>query len=280
MTAAWLFDDGKSGTSGDADQSLPWWSFSKTIIAACAQRLQAEDRLDLDAPCEGEWTLRQLLRHDAGAPCYARQKAYHQAVARREVPWSRERLMAEAPNEPLFPPGKGWAYSNIGYMLARERIEAAAECDLGTLAGRYFGEGLTTFRLARSPSDFAGVPGADGYHPGWVYHGCFMGTPPDAVRVLSRVLPVLEGAPVITLGGPLKGRPWVETGYGLGVMAGCVEGAGRVVGHSGSGPFSSCAIYRFEGLPRPVCVATFGSSHDEALPEWEACRIALAQAAG
>ncbi len=276
MDAAWVYDDGEEGSAGDAARLWPWWSFSKTVIAACALRLAREGVLELDEPCSGPWTLRQLLQHRAGVPCYGGVRAYHAAVAKRDLPWSRVRLLREVQDEPLFPPGEGWAYSNVGYMLARERIEAAAGCDIGALAARYWGEplGLSTMRLARGPEDFADMPGAEAYHPGWVYHGCLMGSARDAVR-LMRVLPGQLQEDRHPLGGAVEGRPWTEHGYALGTMSGRMGEAGRAVGHSGSGPFSSCAVYRFSDVPRPMSVAVFAEGHDEARPEWEAARIAV-----
>ncbi|SIO20429.1 serine hydrolase domain-containing protein [Vannielia litorea] len=275
MDAAWIFDDGTIGAQGDPSRIHPWWSFSKTIIAAIALRLSADGRLDLDAQGDAPWTLRQLLQHRAGVPCYSRLKAYHAAVARREPPWHRERLMRELRDQPGFAPSKGWAYSNVGYMLAREAVETAAGEPLSTLAARYFAQplGLTTMRLAELPEDFAEMPGADGYHPGWVYHGCFIGSASDAALLVHALCHTPQDA-IHRLGGPIAGRPWTTTGYGLGVMSGEVEAAGRVEGHSGSGPFSCCAVYRFHDLRRPVSLAVFAEGSDEAGPEWEATRIA------
>ncbi|MBS8224858.1 serine hydrolase domain-containing protein [Vannielia litorea] len=276
VDAAWVFEDGETGGAGDLGALWPWWSFSKTIIAGCALRLARGGRLDLDAEAGGPWSLRQLLQHRAGVPCYGRLPQYHAAVARGEVPWSRARLMAEVSDTADFSPGTGWAYSNVGYMLARERVEAAAGCGIGTLAARCFGEplGLETMRLATEPEDFADVPGAEGYHPGWVYHGCFMGAPAEAARLVAVLVPELIGEGVHPLGGGIEGRPWTETGYGLGLMAGRAGALGRATGHAGVGPFSCCTVTRFPDAPRPVSVAVFAAGSDEAVPEWEAVRIA------
>ncbi|WP_422077022.1 serine hydrolase domain-containing protein [Vannielia sp.] len=278
LHSAWKYDDGELGSSGDATTSLPWWSFSKTIIAACALHLAREGRLDLDAAARGPWTLRQLLQHRAGVPCYGGLKTYHDAVARRDVPWSRARLMSEVGEVPNFAPGESWAYSNVGYMLAREEIEAVASCDIGALATELFGArlGLSTMRLAKTPEDFAHVPGADGYHPDWVYHGCFMGSPMDAATLVAALVDDLLDEGVHPLGGGIEGRPWTETAYGLGLMAGRAGALGRATGHSGVGPFSCCSVTRFSDASRPVSVAVFAEGSNEAIPEWEAVRIARA----
>ncbi|WP_010139392.1 serine hydrolase, partial [Oceanicola sp. S124] len=174
----------------------------------------------------------------------------------------------------------------------RERIEAAT--------GRSFAElvaeeicaplGLTGVRVARDLSDMQAIAWPEGrdYHPGWVYHGLILGPAragaellhglamgrllsPDSLRQMQQRYPI---------GGPIPGRPWRETGYGLGLMMGPLEGAGMVWGHSGSGPFSVNAIYHFPGLADALTVACFTDGQDEALAEWEAVRIAMEAASG
>ena len=52
---------------GSSTAVVPWWSFTKTLIAACALRLVEDGRLALDAPlAAGPYTLRHLLQHRAG----------------------------------------------------------------------------------------------------------------------------------------------------------------------------------------------------------------------
>ena len=44
----------------DCELPVPWWSFSKTVLAATALALVAEGRLSLDEPLEGRgFSLRQ-----------------------------------------------------------------------------------------------------------------------------------------------------------------------------------------------------------------------------
>ena len=50
---------------------VPWWSITKTLIAACALGLVEEGRLTLDTPVIGQtYTLRGLLQHRAGVGNY------------------------------------------------------------------------------------------------------------------------------------------------------------------------------------------------------------------
>jgi len=270
IASAWIGADDLAGDAGDADRALPWWSFSKTVIAALAAELAGQGVLDLDARDGAPWTLRQLLQHRAGVPCYGRLADYHAAVARGDPPWSRAELMARIGQQPDFVAGESWAYSNVGYMLARERIEAAAGEDIEVLARRVFGRDAP--RLARVPEDFADVPGAQGYHPGWVYHGCFMGPAVQAVRLVRHMVTRYpELAMAHSLGAGPPGRPWSEAAYGLGTMAGGFGTLGQVVGHSGVGPFNCCAVYHLPATN--VSVAVFAEGSDEGVPEREVVRL-------
>ena len=68
---------------------MPWWSITKTALAACALVLVAGGRLELDRPLAGRrFTLRQLLQHTSGLGCYTEHPDYEAAVDRHEDPWS------------------------------------------------------------------------------------------------------------------------------------------------------------------------------------------------
>jgi CubicO group peptidase (beta-lactamase class C family) len=288
--SAWIVGDAPVRVAGEGTAVLPWWSFSKTVLAVAAMRLVEQGRLDLDAPRPGKpYTLRQLLTHRAGVPNYGRLAAYHEAVARGEDAWSRDRLLAAVDADRLdFAPGEGWNYSNVGYLFAREAVEEAA--------GRPLAEalrdlvlaplGLDAVRLATSRADFAHVhwPHLRAYDPRWVYHGCLIGPPADAARLLHAVLngELLSQASLdemlhrfTPLGGALPGRPITEQGYGLGFMIGRFGEAGRMIGHNGAGPGSVNAVCHFPDLPRPVTVAVFTNGEDEGAVEYEALAIAL-----
>ena len=287
--SAWITNDGAANSAGAESSVFPWWSFTKTVLAICALRLVEQGRLDLDAPLhERSYTLRQLMQHRAGVPNYSRLKAYQDAVARNDAAWSRDRLLSIVGADRLsFQPGAGWAYSNVGYMFVREIIEGATGLSLGAaLEELLFGPlGVRSVRLAAAPSDFADVfwPDLRTYDPRWVYHGCLTGTPVDAVKVLHALLlgQILRPATLHTmlerheLGGAIPGRPWTACGYGLGLMSGRMGEAGRAIGHSGSGPHSSNAVYHCPDLASPITVATYMDSEDEGLAETDAMTIAL-----
>ena len=274
--------------AGSDSALFPWWSFTKTALAICALRLVEEDLLDLDALRPGKpFTLRQLLQHRAGIPDYGWLAEYHDAVARREPPWSREKLQKQVQANRLdFEPGTGWAYSNVGYLFVREAIEQATGLSLAVALKRFVTAPLQldSVELAVEPSDFERLHWpADDYDPRWVYHGCLMGTTFDAAKLLHALFQgqILTSDSVkamldtYRLGGAIPGRPWSEFGYGLGLMSGKVDGVGRVIGHSGAGPFSVSAVYYFPDIASPVTVATFMEGRDEGPAEFGAVRLAV-----
>lgn len=287
--AASITASGRAGSTGVADARFPYWSFTKTVIAACALKLVEAGALDLDAPLDrGGYSLGQLLAHTSGLPDYGPLPAYHAAVAAGEAPWSRRRLLdLVMAGGMLFAPGHGWSYSNIGYMLVCELIEATASRPLGAvIAGMISGPlGLESMELAETRDDFARLhwPAAAGYDPRWVCHGCLTGTAEDAARLLHALLagdllrPETLGRmrAARPLGGRLPGRPWTRCAYGLGLMSGTMDGPGRALGHTGGGPFSVNAVYHFPDRPDPVTVACFTDGTDEGAAEFAARDIAL-----
>ncbi|WP_116084962.1 serine hydrolase [Tropicimonas sp. IMCC34011] len=289
LPAAWVAA-GRTECRGAADALFPWFSVTKTAIAAAALKLHEAGRLDIEARLPGKpFSMAQLLQHRAGLPDYGGLPEYREAVARREPPWPREELLRRAGAGALvYPPGQGWRYSNIGYMLAGRIVAdvtggTLAEALRTLVAGPL---GLETMRLADA-DDFAQLHwSADGYDPGWVYHGCLVGTAADAARMMDGILGggllrpetlerMLRRHP---LGDGIPGRPWTRHGYALGLMSGEVARLGRAVGHSGGGPIGSCAVYRFADLAAPVTVAVFSPGTDEGVPETEAVRLASIRA--
>ncbi|KFE34981.1 serine hydrolase domain-containing protein [Thioclava atlantica] len=284
----WIASSGREGGSGASQVRFPYWSFTKTVIAICALNLAESGALDLDAPLAGEpYSLRHLLAHTSGLPDYAQLAEYHRAVSRGEPPWSRDALLDRVMrNGPLFRPGVGWSYSNVGYMRAREEIERATGKPLKDLVSDLICAplGLESVRLAETEAQFASLhwTAAGDYDPGWVYHGCLTGTAADAARLLHALCSghllspearaqMLQERPV---GGALPGRPWTRCGYGLGLMRGEMQRVGAAIGHSGSGPFSVNAVYHFPEAPEPVTVACFTDGTDPGVAEFEAVTIA------
>ena len=60
---------------------VPWWSFTKTVLAAASLLLVNEEKLFLDERLENQpFTLLQLLQHRAGVPDYGSLPEYQAAV--------------------------------------------------------------------------------------------------------------------------------------------------------------------------------------------------------
>jgi CubicO group peptidase (beta-lactamase class C family) len=272
------------GTSGDDDAhglAVPWWSLTKTALAAAALVLVAEGRLALDASLRRRpYTLRQLLQHTAGVPDYGGLADYHQAVARGEEPWSRAELLRRADADHLvFTPGHGWAYSNVGYLVVRVLLEEVTGEELGAALRRLVLDplGVPGVKIATEPSDLDDTAWRNDarYHPGWVYHGLAVGTPPEAALFLHRLMSggLVSGELLAAmrtpyaLGGPVEGRPWRTAGYGLGLMVDVASPRGRCIGHTGGGPGSVAAAYHFPDLDPARTTAAFAPVEDPAVVE-------------
>jgi len=288
--SAWVVDGAAGTGTGAIFDLFPWWSFTKTIIAFAALRLVEVGTLELDAPRPHKrYTLRQLLLHRAGVPNYGGLEAYHEAVSRGEDAWPRERLFEAVNAERLdFEPGTRWNYSNVGYLFVRDAIEEAAGLPLGEVLHQLVLAplGKSSVRLATKRADFEKIfwPQLRGYDPQWVYHGCLIGTPVDAARLLhalfrgellqrSSIEAMLERS--TTLDDAIPGRPWTKLSYALGLMSGSMAEVGRAWGHSGGGPHSANAIYHFPDLGTPITVATFTNGEAEGPAEFEVLSIAL-----
>ena len=255
---------------------VPWWSFTKTVIAAGALVLVRDGQLAMDEPlAKRPYSLRQLLQHRAGVANYGDLAAYHEAVARGDKPWSACELFERTEADRLrFEPGKGWSYSNIGYLIVRRLIEATCNESLGAALTRLVLRplGIESARIAEGPDDLVGVfmGEASAYHPGWVYHGLMVGQLDESALLLARLMTgtllphdLLEQ---MRFAHDL-GSPWSTPGYGLGLVTGTTALGTRVTGHTGKGPGSVIAVYHtFEKAPQ-VTAAAFSAGDDQASVE-------------
>ena len=271
---------GDGDVSGDvAVGPVPWWSVTKTCIAAAVLLLAERGKLRLDDRVAGRpFTLRQLLQHSAGVRDYSELSEYFAAVERNDPPWSRDELLRRVGLDvPAYEPGVGWTYSNAGYLLVRHAVEDAFGGHLdGALQELVFAPlGITGVRIAGTPEDLAASAFGNErrYHPGWVYHGLALGPPRDAALWMHRLMTGHLLAPESLglmldrrgLDVPLTlARPWSTAGYGLGVMMDIATPLGRCAGHSGEGPGSVCAVYHFPDLEPPRTAAAFAPHGNEA----------------
>lgn len=285
--------DGTVAVGDVPDTPVPWWSFTKTVLAAAALVLVDAGRLTLDRPLAGQrYTLRQLLQHRAGVPDYGALAAYHDAVGRVEPPWPvadlLERVDAHARGAE---PGTSWTYSNVGYLLVRQLIEHVDGKEIGEALARLVLKplGIANAGLARTPDDLIGTRwgNARRYHPGWVYHGLMIGSPAAAALLLDRLLrgDLLSPSSLramresFRLGEPIPGRPWQAPGYGLGLMIETTTPP-RFMGHTGRGPSSAAGVYHFAAPGAVVTASAFSPCDDPGLVEHRVVDIARTIAAG
>ena len=258
-------------------EPVPWWSFTKTVLAIALLRLSEHGSVSLDEPIVGKpYTPIQLLRHEAGLPDYGSLPRYHADVEAGRSPWSTDELLKAVEAERLrYVPGQDWVYSNVGYLKVAQLIERASGQPLAdAIADLVFSPAkITSARLAATADDLADVRMGDvsSYHPGWVYHGLIVGTAADAAYLLRGLF---EGRLVKaeTLTKMLDGRPLPQfrselhpdPAYGLGLMVAATTPLAHPIGHSGSGPGSRIAVYARLGLIGVVWAATTSSIVPEA----------------
>ncbi len=145
VQASVLLADGESwsGAAGIADQAtgrpmgtadvFDVGSITKTFVAAAVMRLVEGGMLRLDDPLS-RWlpaypgaasiTLRELLAHTSGlADYFANEHLLTSLGARKGAVWQPDALLPFV-GKPIFPPGRGWYYSNTDYLLLGDVIEA------------------------------------------------------------------------------------------------------------------------------------------------------------
>lgn len=124
-------------------------SIGKTFVGATIVALARDGRLDLDDPVsdwlgDRDWfnrlpnhesiTLRHLLTHSSGLPDHVQDSEFQAAASERwrgvENPFPPEALVGFVLDQPpLFEAGRGWAYSDTGFILLGMVIESATGQD-------------------------------------------------------------------------------------------------------------------------------------------------------
>ena len=236
---------GEIEVTGDPDARYPIYSLTKTVVASAVLHLAREGLVELDA-------VRSLLDHTSGVRDYGSLPEYHEALRTHpESAWDDGEFLARAAAAgPTFEPGKGWAYSNTGYLLLRQLLD-----EHGGLAEFLPRLGLAGARVAERLVDLdAAVPapsallleGVDDvrsvYDPRWVGHRTLVARAEDLVG-FWRDLPeeMLDPATFVPIGFDAPG--FVRPSYGLGVMADPGSPLGTVFGHGGGGPGYTAAVF-------------------------------------
>lgn len=257
-----LVSNGLLQTPDRLEPMVPWWSFTKTVLAATALSLVRDGLIRLDDPVlDQPFTLRQLLRHEAGLADYGELAQYHAAVSNNEPAWPANEMMQRLDGAQLrYSPGTGWRYSNVGYWFIARLIERLTDLTLddAVIQRALCPLGLSNVRFAKTRADLQTTHSASSsnYDPAWVYHGLLIG--PGLL---------LEMQTARRLGGPIPGRPWITPGYGLGVMQGSIDGGYSLCGHTGCGPGSVIAVYRVCDGDASACSAVFAADASEGAVE-------------
>lgn len=134
--------DLKTGTPIQTDDRFRIGSITKTFVAVLMLQLQETGLLSLDdsmsewleddvigeIPYSDQITLRQLLNMTSGIFNYTDSDFYSDALdADPSYTWVPEELVAYAFGEqPYFPPGEGYYYSNTNYILLELVIQRAS----------------------------------------------------------------------------------------------------------------------------------------------------------
>ncbi|WP_256345335.1 serine hydrolase [Pseudomonas sp. PD9R] len=285
-----LVSNGQLLTIDQPETVVPWWSFTKTVLAATALSLVRDGLVGLDDPLPDQlFTLRQLLRHEAGLADYGQLAEYHAAVANNEPAWSADEMMQRLDaTQRRYSPGTGWRYSNVGYLLITRLIERVTNLGFQEAVTRRVLAPLDieAVRFAKTRTDLQQTSLGDtsNYDPAWVYHGLLIGPLSQAALVLDRLLAgrllpqalLQQMQTVRPLGGPIPGRPWVNPAYGLGVMQSSIEGGLNLCGHTGGGPGSVVAIYRCTDGNTSACCAVFEKGASEGNVEANVVRRLMA----
>ncbi|MFG2550579.1 serine hydrolase domain-containing protein [Streptomyces sp. NPDC048581] len=130
--------DVRSGAPVRGDSRFRIGSMTKPFVATVMLQLVGERRVALDAPVERHLpgvvrgngndgrviTVRQLLQHTSGVPDVldhlSPQEILKDPLAHHDT---RDLVNLALAHPPTFEPGKGWRYSNTGYLLAGMIIE-------------------------------------------------------------------------------------------------------------------------------------------------------------
>jgi D-alanyl-D-alanine carboxypeptidase len=164
-----------AGGAVTADAQFRIASITKMFTATVVLQLVEEDRLALDGQIidylpdfghDQRITVRHLLNHTSGIPDYGRTKEFNEGlIADRDRHWTTEEVLAlVAGVRPDFAPGTDYLYSNTGYILLGQVIEAVTGSTWAVEVRRRILEPLLlthTFVAGMEP-----VP--DGVLPGYV----------------------------------------------------------------------------------------------------------------
>jgi D-alanyl-D-alanine carboxypeptidase len=266
-------------------------SVTKTYTAALALRLVADGVIALDDPLS-RWhpdlpgaeriTVRQLLNHTHGLHDPMQEPDFVPAVLQNPVRvWTLDDLL-ERMGEPEFPPGEGWAYSNIGFHLVGSILERETNEALGALfrvrllgplgladtwyvahegPGRPMAEAFIDITGDGSPAPVSLMMPWTAFRSSAGPAGAMVATASDAARWLH----ALVGGGVLAEEEWAGMTAWVDrpdgNRYGLGLLR--LEGKnGALIGHKGNSAGYSASAFHDPGTGITVVVLTNAHATD------------------
>ena len=259
-------------------------SITKSLTAVIVLRLVKGGAFELDGPLS-QWmpdipnstriTIRHLLQHTSGLPDYGPLADYHEAVRRRDTPWTFDEFLERTNAKELhFEPGQGWSYSNIGYMVLRRLIEKVSKRNFAEVIdaevcrplrlthtavvgtkGQMEGliAGHSRYLADRNAST---VDVRTHYNPAWIATGVVASTASDVVLFYRKLfagalLPqTLLGEMCAIRRAVASHSRFITPSYGLGLMADPDGPYGAMYGHNGGGPGYSASAFHFRSSAR------------------------------
>jgi D-alanyl-D-alanine carboxypeptidase len=254
------------------------YSITKSLLATVALHLVSEKLLHLDTSLQAYTpfldtpiTLRQLLSHTSGLPEYGELAIYFNAVkANPSHPWSTQDFIEVIQTQGLqFPPGQGWKYSNLGYLVLKCILEAVTGLSIQQLLKNviFHPLGLEKTFVPQSLDDVVQLtPGYSNfftaklqditqiYHPGWVAHSVVISTAPELAKMIDALFTgkIIHPDLVEQMLSPVhifgEFPPLNLAGYGLGLSLDLESPYGKMGGHAGGGPGYATAAFHFPNL--------------------------------
>lgn len=264
------FSDIDATKNLDINQLFYIYSITKTFTSVCLLRLAQDGLLSLDDAVSkflptisfpNSVTLRRLLNHTSGVPSYTSLKEYLPAVKENpSIPWIHQKVIElTCTGELDFEPGEGFSYSNTGYMLLYEVIEAVSNKSFAevlqkqifsvlNLENTYVAhqvdkKGILTPGYCRYLNSEIKIENViPRYHPDWCATGLIVSTVEDVVKFFDAVFSgklldtqyLQEMQTLVDIG--VRQRWYKKACYGLGIMADPESKYGIKYGHGGDGP--------------------------------------------
>ena len=300
VAAAVIFPDGSTWQAGSgyaqlnpdelATPSTPFVvaSITKTFVTATIMQLADEGALSIDDPLSN-WlpdypranriTLRQLLRHTSGVYNYLEYPSFSRRVFKtdRGHYWTPQEILDTFVGPPDFAPGKGFHYSNTGFILLGLVIEKATGQNIGDVfAQRFFsplglkdtyfqGSGPPPSTSAQGYAYLSGVwnEWSDGtnYRPG--ISGATVSWSAGAIAASAHDIATwcaaLYGGHVVSANALAQmenfSYPYSKGWYGMGTWTRVHKGV-RMVGHIGSFHGFDAAMWYYPDTGMTVVVLT------------------------